>query len=359
MHVKGGPVLGNLSPPRLAGLALVATWALLGPVQGADLNPDLARYHEIVSRYRSGDVDGAARSIAAWDGQRLLNAARDVWRLKQRKQELSGWDAKSLASACLLHLDVLVRVPDRRRFGALQVQILRVHLAGLRRLHGLSSITAELHLGLALYMQGQLLLEDLQAFFDEVGNGVPHPGLLLAEGTLHEVLASRRLDMARRVRLIPSRAKSLEKAEGLLRQALAAAPDLTEARLRLAHVVALQGRPDEVTALLQVVLEGSTHADERYLASLFLGRAYAAVGQLEAARNAYAVAATECPCGQAAAVALAHAAFVERRFEAAREILANPLRPSAGCTDPWTSYDFGQAPRLPSLITELRQALRQ
>jgi tetratricopeptide (TPR) repeat protein len=165
--------------------------------------------------------------------------------------------------------------------------------------------------------------------------------------------------MARRALLVPSAAKSLEKAEGLLRQALAQSPHLAEARLRLAHVVLLRGRPEEAITLLQPLLEHTTDADERYLAGLFLGRAYGAAERLEAARNAYAAASAEIPCGQAAAIALAHLAFRERGFDTARETLVVPLRPSAGCTDPWALYDFGQVRRLAGLIAELRRALRR
>jgi len=340
-------------------LILIAISMMCPIGRAADVDPDLSGYREIVGQYRSGDVAGAVRSVGSWSRPRLLKTARKLWHLKESERRRAGWDVTNISSACLLHLEVLVRHPGQPRVESLHLQVMREHLARLRRLYPLSPHTADLHLGLAMDMQGQLKLEDLQLFFDEIGGTfASHGELLQAEGTLHEVLASRRLEPARRAVLAPSTRTSLGNAERLLRQALAVAPDLAEARLRLAHVVVLQGRADEGLGLLQPVLQDPRDSEQRYLAYLFLGQAHTTSGRLELAEQAFAAAAAEGPCGQAAAIALAHLAFRDQRLDAAREILREPLKNAAGCTDPWALYDFGQVTRLTGLITELRRAFR-
>ena len=330
-----------------------------GTAHGAGLDRDLAEYQEIVGQYRSGDVAGAVQRIAEWDGVRLVKAAGEFSRLKGPSPQDSRGDPIAISAACLLHLEVLARHPGQPWLEGLHLHVMRAHLARLRRLEGISPLTADLHVALAIQLEGQLKVEDLQTFFYEIGETLaPHGAFLLAKGTLHELLASRRLEAARRAVLIPGAKTSLDRAERFLGQALAVAPSLTEARLRLARVVVLRGRPDDGIALLQPLLQGPVDPDTRYLASLFLGQAHAAAGRLEPARQAFAAAAKR-PCGQAAAMALAHQDFVARRFAAAREVLDGTLEPSRGCHDPWARYDFGQARDLPGLIDELRRAVRQ
>jgi hypothetical protein len=325
---------------------------------GADLDRDCAEYQHIVGQYRSGDVAGAVQRIADWDSGRLLEAAGEFSRLKGPSRQDSRGDPIAISAACLLHLEVIARHPGRPWLEGLHLHVMRAHLARLRRLEGISPLTADLHVALAIQLEGQLKVEDLQIFFAEVGETLaPHGTFLLAKGTLHELLASRRLEAARRALLVPGAKTSLDRAERFLGQALAVAPSLTEARLRLARVVVLQGRPDDGIALLQPLLPAAIDPDTRYLGSLFLGLAHAAAGRLEPARQAFAAAATR-PCGQAAAMALAHQDVVARRFAAAREVLDGTLKPSAGCPDPWALYDYGQARNLPGLINELRRAVR-
>jgi predicted negative regulator of RcsB-dependent stress response len=338
---------------------LAASSTVQPTVRGADLNADVPAYQDVVRQYRAGDVAGAVRLLESWDEARLQKTVGVLWPVPKPNSTLDRRDVDDISAACLLHLDVLVRHPGQPAFEALHTQIIRGYLARLRGVDAASLLTIDLHLALAIHMEAQLKLEALQLFFDEIGGTYASQGaLLLAEGRLHEVLASRRLEAARRAVLVPSSRKSLERAERLLRRALAVAPQLAEAHLRLARVSILQGRPEEGVSLLQTVLAGSRDSDTRYLAYLFIGQAQRGAGRLALAGTAFAAAAAERPCGQAAAMALAHAAFSEGRYEDARGILTTTLKRSDGCIDPWTVYDFGQAPGLPGFIAALRGALR-
>jgi hypothetical protein len=348
----------NMSRPWMSLVALTLAWS--GPVvtttHGAIPDQDPAGYQEIVGQYRAGDVAAAVRRIVDWDGARLVGAARAfAAQESSRRRDRDG--IRAISAACLLHLEALARHYGRPRCEGHHLHVLRAHLARLRDLDRLSPWTADLHVALAVQLQGRLKVEDLRIFFDEVGEMLAfHGRFLLAKGTLHELLASRRLEAARRAVLVPGARTSLDRAERFLGQAVAVAPGLTEARLRLAHVVVRQGRPDDGIALLQPLLQGPLDPDTRYLGSLFLGQAHAAAGRLEPARQAFAAAAPH-PCGRAAAMALAHQDFLARRFDAARKLLDGTREASAGCDDPWARYDYGQARELPGLIAELRRAV--
>jgi hypothetical protein len=323
---------------------------------GAGLDPDLSAYREIVHRYRSGAVAEAVASVTSWPGERLVRTARRLRSRDPAVKQIDPWDIAELDAASLLHLEVAVAHPGQRGTEALHLQIVREDLRTLRRLDPFSPLTADLHLALALYLQGQLRLEDLESFFGEIGTTLAsHGRLLLAQATLHEVLASRRLAPARSARLAPGAEESLETAERVLREALAAAPRLSEARLRLGHVVVQRGRIDEGLALLHTARQESEEPTDRYFAELFTGQAQVLAGRTDLAERAFEAALAECPCGQAAAVARAHLAFRERRYDEVRDLVAAALRPADGCDDPWAFYDYGQANRLGELIGALRR----
>jgi tetratricopeptide (TPR) repeat protein len=349
-------VTGNAIPIA----CLVLAGGLIPGAEASSPGPeaDLAAYQEIVTRYRSGD-EGAVTIVESWSGARLVAAADKLWHLDERKRASIAWDGTAIAGACLLHLEVMARHPDQPLRQALHMRIVRQHLAGLRRDPAIAPLRVRLTLALALYLHSQLKLEDLTSLFDEIGETeASDEELLLARGSMYELFASRRLEAARQAGLVPGAKPSLQEAERLLRRCVTVAPESVGLRLHLAHVVVAQGRPDEAIALLEPLLQASPPHDERYLAYLFLGQAHVLAGRPEAAAKAFSAGATESSCGRAAAVALAHLAFREQRFDAARGVLDSALTRRAGCTDPWATYDFGPVTRLDALTGELRRAVR-
>jgi len=196
----------------------------------------------------------------------------------------------------------------------------------------------------------------LGLFFQEIGDSFLSDGrLLLAEGTLHETLTSRRLEAARRAALVPNTKSSLETAGRFFRAAIVAAPNLAEARLRLAHVLILQERPADALRLLDAVLRDGTTPATRYLAYMFMGRVHATANRVAEAERSFAAGHDEYPCGQSGLIALSDVALLQGQQAKARNTLAVGLKDSRRCEDPWTLYDFGQSEKLDGLIIGLRR----
>ena len=311
-----------------------------------------------MSRYRKGD-DGAVPAIESWTREDLLAAAGRLWRLDERERASREWDSITIAAASLLHLRVMARHPDAPFRQALHMKIARQHLAGLRRDPAVAALTSKLTLVLAIYLQSQLKVEDLQSLFDEIPDGDgSDAGLLFGRGAMHELFASRRLAAARQAGLLPDAGQSLREAERALRRAVAASPHDLDARLHLGRVVIMQGRPEEGIKLLEPVRQAPLR-DVRYLANLFLGEAHERAGRRDAAAQAFSQAAAQSSCGRAAAVARAQLAFRQSGWTAAAEVLRPALASDDGCADAWATYDFGPVERLATLTDELERTVRR
>src|SRR6266487_3128565 len=113
-------------------LALATVLIPCAAAASAGPGPDLAAYHEIVSRYRAGDA-GAVLAIESWSRERLVATAAKLWQFDERQRASNGWNSNAIAGACLLHLEVMAHHPDQPFRQALHLKIVRQHLAGLRR----------------------------------------------------------------------------------------------------------------------------------------------------------------------------------------------------------------------------------
>src|SRR5258705_2940316 len=100
-------------------------------------------------------------------------------------------------------------------------------------------------------------------------------------------------------------AGDLKEAESAYRKALAAQPDLVEARLRLGRVLTLRGDFDGALREL-AALRSIEDGGFRYLAHLFSGDALERCGRSPAAEQRYIAAFAALPEGQSARLALAH-----------------------------------------------------
>ncbi len=144
--------------------------------------------------------------------------------------------------------------------------------------------------------------------------------------------------------------------------AVAAAPDLLEARLRLGRVLWCLGQPEKARAHFEAVIATATatDADSRFLAHLFLGDVYEHRGQAAEAESQYRAAINLEPQSGRAVVALSHVRFLQGDIASAREILAASLEvgpPPAG-VDPWVSYLVIQAPEGEHILANLARSLR-
>jgi tetratricopeptide (TPR) repeat protein len=147
----------------------------------------------------------------------------------------------------------------------------------------------------------------------------------------------------------------LEVAEGEHRKALALDPASLEARLRLGRVLLDVARPKTAVEILAPLLESSRDVWVLYLAHLFTGRAYEALGRPVDAIGHYTVAVALRPDLQTPRTALSHAlrSSGDHRaaVQAAREVhaLNRPAR-----DDPWWQYPYGPWRRMSDISSELR-----
>ena len=198
------------------------------------------------------------------------------------------------------------------------------------------------------------------------------PDVLFLSGTLHETYAGPAIQSAARAAVVPSGFSldilparlELRRAESFLRGAIAHAPDMAEAHLRLGRVLGLQGQHAEAIASLRRAVELLTDDDElRYDAELFAGAEEEALGRFDAAREAYERARALFPSAQSPLLALSQLA--RRRgdragaFSAIQRLFALPPQGAEGRDDPFWAYHTAQARNAESLIEEVRAPFRR
>jgi len=152
----------------------------------------------------------------------------------------------------------------------------------------------------------------------------------------------------------------LDTARGEYAAAVATAPGLFEARLRLGRVLWRLGQAEAARPHIEAVVSGSTNVDLRYLAHLFLGQIHEDRSQWPEAEQQYRQALDLQPGSQRAAVALSHMRFVQGDTGSARDTLTayiESVRPGAG-VDPWVSYLVIQSPEGEAMLAELGRGLR-
>jgi hypothetical protein len=194
----------------------------------------------------------------------------------------------------------------------------------------------------------------------------PSDADILAEsGYLHEAFAAPRIqDVVQRttppadlVFAVGSTASNLRQAETFFRRAVAVDGDLTQARVRLGHVVGLQGRHDEAVSELQRAATDTRDSQLLYDALMFLGNEEQALGHRDRARDSYKKAAALYPRAQSPHLALSELA---RRsgdrpgaLRALQQMLTLPADESQR-HDPWWTYYDGQGRDAGSLLAEVR-----
>jgi hypothetical protein len=129
-----------------------------------------------------------------------------------------------------------------------------------------------------------------------------------------------------------------------------------EARMRLAYLHLQSGAYESAGTEAAAAASTSTDGDIRYLAHFIAGQAAQTRGELSSAESHYRSALEARPRAQSATLALA--ALVHARGDAnaayALVAVAQEPRPPAA-PDPWRAFMYGDFPRLPMLIAELRR----
>jgi tetratricopeptide (TPR) repeat protein len=138
-----------------------------------------------------------------------------------------------------------------------------------------------------------------------------------------------------------SRSQLLETAENRYQRALAAVPDLSEARLRLARVLFDRGRAVDALETLTPLF---ALADSRvlYLARLFAGAACESLQRWREASAHYRTAVQVRPELATPRIALSHALRHLGDMAGAVAEAEEALKSGEGVNDPWWGYYFGQ-----------------
>ena len=346
-----------------------------------------------VARHQPGTIDEAARTIAGWSAEKFELVRRGLrqyilvqrWDDPERENEV-------FQRGALLHTDIAILAPaqastflgapswytavtrgmDGERRGD---EVVTGHWAFARML--LDEVKPQpagdetvrrWYVAVASYMELNALLGIASAHLARAQQVLPgDPDILFLAGAMHETFASARYQAVARGAAnrferpgIDSAGTELRRAERYFRQALARRPDFIEARIRLGHVLgALDRHDDAAVELRSVLLALAPHGETllRYYCQMFLGRAEAALGRRDAAREAFQAAASIYPTAQSPLLALSELArrHGDRRGALAAIRALAALDPEEdGRTEPWWVYTLAQGRSTDRLFGELR-----
>jgi tetratricopeptide (TPR) repeat protein len=221
------------------------------------------------------------------------------------------------------------------------------------------------------YLARERQFADALVHFDRAREIVPdNAEVLYGEACLHETLGAPRIQNYLLVTTLPnglyirgveSAEAEWRRAELLLRRALALKPGLTEARLRLAHVVNQQQKFAEGLSLADQVIAESRDRTMLYYGHLFAGDARLALNRADGARDSYLKAIDLFADSQAARLGLGAALRVMGDNAGALEAMMPTLtkQPSTRAgDDPWWDYYDGDASQMEALLSDLRAPFR-
>lgn len=133
-------------------------------------------------------------------------------------------------------------------------------------------------------------------------------------------------------------------AEQAFRKAVAADRSHFEARMRLAHVLTLDGKFDEAAEELAVVVAATEHPWHRYFSYLLIGRAEEGRGRAFEARAAYEAASALYPDAQAPRIAVSQIDLRAGDRDGAMKVFAFLSSERPYDSDPWWQYDAVRTP---------------
>jgi tetratricopeptide (TPR) repeat protein len=156
-----------------------------------------------------------------------------------------------------------------------------------------------------------------------------------------------------------ARVSMLRDAERVLELAAQLDASSIEARIRLAHVRALEHKDADAVALLDDVLRGTLPNKWKYIANLIRGTVYEHSEKRENAKAAYEQALQLRPGSQIASIALSHLAYTVDDREAAAAALDRLFEGSRKQLDPWWDYPLGLRTTADALFDKLRSQLTE
>lgn len=311
-------------------------WAAPCPASKAVPSPE---YSKLVSRYRSGDPAGAISALGGWDEARLecdLKPLQDAARKAAkciRCPEKVVFDRFSLRAALLLHADreaqeklrppVSEQAPPSCDTGP--------HARVVERLADLlplvdrqaADFLRRFYLGLARHAHWSHCLSTAELWARAGLKRFPRDGpLMLTLGIAAENDAFHERAPTSRSQGMSGKQRALwEDAQRTFEAALAADPQLHEARLRLGRVLWRLGKTEAARVCFEMVLSKDPEPSLVYLAHLFLGRLHQDQGRLADAEKEYSAALAMRSGSEPAAVAVSYVRQLLGNPEGARDAL--------------------------------------
>jgi hypothetical protein len=130
-----------------------------------------------------------------------------------------------------------------------------------------------------------------------------------------------------------------------------------EAQMRLAYLY-LHSRDYELAVKAgRAAAEASADPDVKYLAHYVAGQAWQGIGELAAAEAQYQAALEARPRAQSASLALAALLHARGEANTAYELTVASIEARPPAPDPWRQFMYGDYPRLPQWIAEIRKAI--
>jgi len=351
--------------------AILVLLCVLVPVNAqAQRPPDEARYQiqvydGLVKTYRSGDLSGTLAKLDAMLGSRTANPQLAAW-LKSASDmgRIGSVECVMMIYTEAFHVASRKNLPLALNGSRRYLPYLTMVRAELRRVDGRSAFLRRWYPMWEAMLHGiiddfdtwdlglDLLPEALEAYPDD-------SEILLGAGARYELLWWRSPDNSHRDLVggqFPSRDR-LVRASGYLRRSIAANPAESEARLRLARVLAELGEYREGLALIA----GDDWKADRvfeYLARMIEGDLYERLGDTGAAAAAYDKAIPLVRVPQSARIAKA---YLEHQSGARQEAVEEVLRATSlplDENDPWVVYIRGQLWRRDAYLKRLREMVQ-
>lgn len=382
--------------------------AVAGPQAEVRIRPEatlfacLTNYRKAVDDYRSGNRSAATNAVGQLNVKELrlvvgaLVAARKtpskfaspVQRTQDQFAPLLRWDSAALTAAGVLHLEMARREGDDGRadgvafhqgMAAVIFTALATPLAGES-----DSEKRRSALTVGWFLLLERKLQVAQQHLESAARQWPRDAAVqLAYGTVLETECTGPYPVLPPEQLVPppppprsrierpdvnpysrersARVSILRDSERALAVAADVDPASVEARVRLAHVRALEHKDADAITLLDDVLRGSSPREWKYTASLILGAVYEHAGQHDRARAAYEDALQLEPGSQPASIALSHLAYSIDQREAAVAALDSFFAASGVSIhrrDPWWDYPLGLRTAVDALFEKLRSQVR-
>lgn len=382
-----------LTPSLTCRLAVAALGVLLSlpPAAAASCSParvpPSAEYLDLVSRYAAGDHDLPVQALGTWSKDRLrcdldnLRGAALAARRSPQGEDRQVFERFSLRAAILLHADREIANQFGDPVSEQDVNCGTSQQAGaIERLADMLMMVdpegkpflSRFYEAMAHRAQWSHCLREAELWGRTGLRRLPRDArLLLAVGSLVETTAFLTLVPAPRTATLGPRAlrefeaqnaalgNLWERARKTFADAVAADPDLHEARLRLGRTLWRLKKPEPARAGFEEVLARSRDSALLYLAHLFLGRVEEDQGDFEKAEKEYRGALALDPRSEPAAVAISHVRLLRGDPDGARESLMWALGAPRRRTDldPYKHYLMTHAEDGDRSLTELRRSV--